>query len=88
MTFERGAQSLITYEEFGWSVRGEKVRGEVSVKRFARKSFVAGMCEDRVMAPLCYQGTCNTNLFNLWVEHFLLPELRPGQFVVFDSHIS
>lgn len=59
--------------------------GEVSGKRFARESFVAGLCGKEVLAPLCYSGTCNTSVFNMWVEDFLVPELKPGQTVILDN---
>ena len=34
---------------------------------------------------MCYKGTCDTLLFNLWVEEFLVPELKPGQVVILDN---
>jgi transposase len=37
------------------------------------------------LAPFCFQGTCNTELFNIWVERFLCPALKPGQVVILDN---
>jgi transposase len=34
---------------------------------------------------MCFKGTCNTELFNAWIEQFLVPELKPGQVVVMDN---
>lgn len=34
---------------------------------------------------MVFNGSCNTDLFNNWVEHFLIDELRPGQVVVLDN---
>jgi len=34
---------------------------------------------------MVFNGSCNTELFNNWVEHFLIKELIPGQFVVMDN---
>ena len=34
---------------------------------------------------MVFNGSCNTNIFNNWVEHFLIKELRPGQYVVMDN---
>jgi isfu1 transposase len=59
--------------------------GEVSGKRFARESFVAALCNKKILAPFCYQGTCNTALFNMWIELFLLPEIQEGQVVIVDN---
>lgn len=70
---------------YGWSRKGVLVYGEVSGKRYDRESFVAAKIENRVIAPFCYKGTCNTLLFNRWVEKILCPLLSPGQIVIMDN---
>jgi transposase len=34
---------------------------------------------------MVFNGSCNTELFNSWVENFLIKELNPGQVVVMDN---
>ena len=34
---------------------------------------------------MVFNGSCNTQLFEAWVEKFLIKELKPGQFVVMDN---
>ena len=34
---------------------------------------------------MVFNGSCNTDLFNNWVEHFLIKELKPGQVVIMDN---
>ena len=34
---------------------------------------------------MCYNGTCNTAVFNTWIEKILIPELRPGQVIIMDN---
>lgn len=34
---------------------------------------------------MVFNGSCNTEVFNNWVEKFLIKELIPGQFVVMDN---
>jgi transposase len=34
---------------------------------------------------MVFNGTCNTDLFNKWVEHFLIKELKAGQVVIMDN---
>lgn len=70
---------------YGWAKRGAQVFGEICGRRFARESFVAAKVGAKVFAPLCFEGTCNTKLFNVWVEQFLVPELVPGQVVIMDN---
>lgn len=37
------------------------------------------------MAPFFYKGTCDTELFNIWLKDFLIPELKVGQVVIMDN---
>lgn len=71
--------------EYGWALKGQKVIGEVSGKRYARESFVAGLNEGQIIAPFCYKGTCDTTLFNFWLANFLLPALTPGHTLIMDN---
>ena len=73
------------HRPYAWAPKGQKVIGEISGKRYARESFVAGLCANALLAPFCYQGTCNTALFNMWIQDFLVPNLKPGQVVVMDN---
>jgi transposase len=34
---------------------------------------------------MCFQGTCDTKLFNVWLEQVLIPELKPGQVLILDN---
>ena len=73
------------YREYGRAPRGEKVFGEVSGKRFSRESFIAGLCEGKFVAPICFEGTCTTSFFNVWLEKVLIPELSPGKVIILDN---
>ena len=81
---ESGIDSY-AYKPYGRAKKGTLVYGDLSGKRFARESFVAAKCGSQILAPLCYQGTCDTILFNTWVERFLVPILKPNQVVVLDN---
>jgi transposase len=67
------------------AIRGEKVYGAVSGNRYSRESFIAAQSQSNILAPFCYTGTCNTNLFNAWLEQILVPELKPGQVIILDN---
>ena len=34
---------------------------------------------------MCFQGTCNTELFNVWLKKVLIPELKPGKVLILDN---
>ena len=65
--------------------RGAQVYGAISGIRYARESFIAAQRGSQILSPFCYRGTCNTDLVNMWLKDFLIPELRPGQVVIIDN---
>ena len=67
------------------ALRGQSVIGEVSGKRYARQSFVAGKVGQKIIAPMTYEGTCHSAFFEAWVEKILVPELSPGQVIIMDN---
>ena len=73
------------FREYGWAKKGTKVYGDIAGRRYARESFIAGQLNNKIIAPLCYQGTCDTVLFNFWLEDFLLPALGSGYTIVMDN---
>ena len=73
------------YREYARGSRGEKVLGEVSGHRFARESVIAAIFQGKFLSPMCFQGTCDTQLFNIWLQKLLIPELRPGLVLILDN---
>lgn len=39
----------------------------------------------RLMAPFTFQGGCNAELFNLWLEEILLPNIPKESTIVMDN---
>ena len=59
---------------------------DISGKRFARESFIAGLIDNQVIAPFCYNDYCLTHrYFNFWLEHFLLPNLDSDYILITDN---
>ena len=81
---ESGIDSYIS-RTAGRAKKGQKVKGEKSGKRYARHSFVAAKCGKKILAPMTYKGTCNSQLFEKWVEKVLLPEIKQGQIIIMDN---
>ncbi|BFD46050.1 MAG: hypothetical protein DMENIID0002_06960 [Rickettsia endosymbiont of Sergentomyia squamirostris] len=46
---------------------------------------IAGLVNNKSIAPFVFNKTCNTELFNNWVEKFLIKELTAGQVLVMDN---
>jgi len=45
----------------------------------------AAWCCGEVLAPLTFEGYCDSNLVEAWFEQQLCPLLRPGQVVILDN---
>jgi len=73
------------YRKYARGARGTKVFGEISGKRFARQSVVSALLGGKFLAPMCFEGTCDTQLFNTWVRQELVPCLTPGQVLILDN---
>ena len=81
---ESGIDNYLYYP-WSYGLRGVKIHGEISGKRYDRESFIAGKVGKKIISPMCFKGTCNTELFNAWVENVLVPELSHGQIVIMDN---
>ena len=46
---------------------------------------IAGLCDGKVIAPVIFEGTCDTEVFLSYVEQILIKELKAGQVVVMDN---
>ena len=73
------------YKQKGWGKIGETLLYEISGKRIKRTSVLAALNKKSILAPLLFEGTCNTELFIAWIEQQLLPALTKGQTVIMDN---
>ncbi len=73
------------HKEKSWSIKGKTVLAKKSGKYYERTNIIAGLVRNKSIAPMVFNGSCNTKVFNSWVENFLIKELKSGQFVVMDN---
>ncbi|MDR0780403.1 MAG: IS630 family transposase, partial [Pseudomonadales bacterium] len=64
---------------------GKKVHGLQNGQQRPRTSLIGGYREHKLIAPMLFTGTCNTSVFNQWLEHMLLPQLITGSVIVLDN---
>jgi transposase len=81
---ETGIQMNICKDR-GWGKKDRKLKAKKTGKYYQRTNIIAGYVDKKSIAPMVFNGTCNTGLFNQWVERFLIKELKPGQYVVMDN---
>lgn len=73
------------YREYGWSRRGKPVMGTVFGRKFRRTGIVAAQMGSSIIAPLQYDGTMDSSLFEMWFEANLLPSLPKNSVIVMDN---
>ena len=81
---EAGVEDTLDYA-YGWSLRGTRCLGERLGHRTQRVSMAAAWCQGVVLAPLTFEGYCDSALIEAWFEQQLLPVLRAGQVVILDN---
>lgn len=73
------------YREYARAPRGQKVYAEISGKKRERVSVIGALMKGVFTAPFTFQGGCNSDVFNTWLEEVLLPTLPKGTFLVMDN---
>ena len=66
-------------------MKGETLRGEKKGRPTEKRNLVAGLLGHELIAPLTYEGSTNTEVFQIWLAHCLLPALPPRSLVVMDN---
>lgn len=46
---------------------------------------VGALSDKKLLAPMLFQGTTNSKIFNLWLENSLLPTLQKGSTLIMDN---
>jgi transposase len=69
----------------GWAIRGKQVLAFLSGKRVSRTNVMAGIRDNKLIAPLLYEGTTTGDWVEAWFEHSLLPELPTHCVIVMDN---
>lgn len=92
---ERNRQSLVYMDETGFALgthrshgrapRGQRVHGLQNACSRPRTSLIGAYCDNKLIAPMLFEGTCNSALFHDWLEQMLLPELVCGSVIVLDN---
>lgn len=73
------------HRQYGRAKRGVEVPGEISGRRTNRISIIAAFNQNKLIAPLRFEGYCDTELVNVWAKECLSPCLKAGQVVICDN---
>jgi transposase len=65
--------------------RGERARVKEPYGRGTNISVISALRRSGVGATMTIEGAVDTQVWNLYIEHFLVPELQPGDIVMLDQ---
>jgi transposase len=80
---ESGATTVMT-RTYGRAPAGERVPGSVPGS-WESVTMICGMRLSGVVAPMVFEGATDTAAFETWVVEVLVPELEPGDVVIWDN---
>jgi len=70
---------------YGRAPRGERLTGAVPHGHWRTTTFIAGLRQSGVIAPLVLDGPMTGAAFRAYIEQVLAPALQPGDVVVMDN---
>src|ERR1700745_4290241 len=70
---------------YGRSRRGERLVGAVPHGHWRTTTFIAGLRQSGIIAPMVLDGPMTGAAFRAYVEQALTPALQPGDVVVMDN---
>ncbi len=69
----------------GWAPRGERLIAKIPHGHWKTTTLIAALGIDGIRCSTVVDGAINGDVFEAFVRHVLLPELRPGDVVVMDN---
>lgn len=66
---------------YGYCEIGQRFYALKEGKRTQRVSWIAALGQGKVFAPMTFEGSCNRDLFETWLEKCLVPRLQPGDVI-------
>ena len=81
---ESGFELSVT-RRYAYASKGERVHGLISGRRRPRTSLIAARIGQSFAESFLFEGTCNAEVFNDWLERQLCPRLNENHVVVMDN---
>ena len=69
----------------GQGKKGKKLLDKKSGKYYERTNIISGLIVNKPIVPMVFNGSCDTTIFETWVEQFLIKELKPDQVLIMDD---
>ena len=81
---ETGATTALI-SRYGWGPRSERLVDKAPQGHWRTTTFVAGLRDTGIVAPLVLDGPTTGEVFRAYVEQLLVPTLHAGDVVVLDN---
>ena len=69
----------------GWNPRGERLVADAPMGHWETVTFIAGLRQTGIVAPMLIKGAMNGEAFLAYVEQCLAPTLKRGDIAVVDN---
>ena len=84
MSISAGIDNREEYD-YGYCEVGQRFYALKSGRRTERVSWIAALKLGKLFAPRTFTGACNRDLFEVWLEQCLLPQLQVGDLIIIDN---
>ncbi len=81
---EAGIDNRAEYP-YGYCEIGQRFYDLKSGKRTETVSWIAALRQGNLFAPMTFSGSCNRDLFEMWLQECLLPQLQSGDVLIIDN---
>lgn len=71
--------------QYAWAKRGQRAHAKKRAIRGTRYNIVAALNKNILFAPFVYDGYTTQEIFEIYVETILIPNLRPGMVIILDN---
>lgn len=69
----------------GWAPRGERCHAQKKAERKTRYNITAALNVNLLFAPFLFEGYSNKLVYETYIEHVLVPALKPGMVLIIDN---
>jgi transposase len=69
----------------GWALRGKRCNAKKKGVRKTRYNITAALNLNTLFAPFVFEGYSNSQVYEAYVQHVLIPSLRAGMVLVIDN---
>jgi transposase len=71
--------------QYGYGLKGKRVMDEKRAEKQTRISIIGALNKNRFFAPFVFEGSCNRDVFTIYITEVLAECIHPGMTIVLDN---